>query len=95
VKLLVDHNLSPAIARSLQHLFPDHKFVALSDGFPSDICDIDWMAELDRDGGWALTKDLRIQFRPHERLHSIDPKLCSSFLPARGVNIRSPKLQRV
>jgi len=44
-----DHNLSPAIARSLQHLYPDHTFVALSDRFAPDISDIDWMAELDRE----------------------------------------------
>jgi len=69
VKLLVDHNVSPAIARSLQHLFPNHLFVALGDRFPPATPDIDWISELDREGGWAThTKDLRIQFRPHERL---------------------------
>jgi len=69
VKLLVDHNLSPAIPRSLQHLYTDHTFVALRDQFPQDISDVGWMQELDREGGWAvLTRDLRIQFRPHERL---------------------------
>ena len=69
MKLLVDHNLSPAIPRSLQHLYPDHQFIALGDRFRSDISDVDWMKDLDREGGWAvLTKDLRIRSRPHERL---------------------------
>jgi len=69
VKLLIDHNLSPALARSLQPLFPDHAFVALSDRFPIDVSDVDWMTALDKEGGWTvLTKDIRIQFRPHERL---------------------------
>lgn len=69
MKLLIDHNLSPALARSLTPLFPHHTFVALSDRFPRNITDVDWMTELDREGGWAaLTKDLRIQFKPHERL---------------------------
>jgi hypothetical protein len=78
VKLLVNHNLSPAIARSLQHLFPDHKFVALSDKFQPDV---DWMTELDREGGWAaLTKDLRIQFRPHERRALDRSKIVFFFL---------------
>ena len=81
MKLLVDHNLSPAIARSLQHLYPDHTFVSLSDRLPPDISDIDWMAELDREGGWAaLTKDLRIQFRPHERLALDRSKIVFFFL---------------
>jgi hypothetical protein len=69
VKLLVDHNLSPALARCLTPLFPDHTFVALSDRFKPNISDVDWMTELDRESGWAaLTKDIRIQFKPHERL---------------------------
>lgn len=69
MKLLIDHNLSPALARSLSPLFPGHQFVALSDMFPKDIEDVEWMSALDKEGGWAaLTKDLRIQFRPHERL---------------------------
>jgi len=79
VKLLVDHNLSPAIARSLQHLYPDHKFVALRHRFQTDISDVEWMAELDREGGWAaLTKDLRIQFRLTNVWRSIDPRSFSS-----------------
>jgi PIN like domain len=42
--------------------------VALRDKFPENIADIDWILELDRDGGWGvLTKDLRIRQRPHER----------------------------
>jgi hypothetical protein len=81
VKLLVDHNLSPAIARSLQHLFPTHTFAALGDRFPPDTPDIDWISELDRERGWAtLTKDLRIQFRPHERLALDRSKIVFFFL---------------
>jgi hypothetical protein len=81
VKLLVDHNLSPAIPRSLQHLYPTHEFAALGDKFPAGTTDIQWMAELHREGGWAvLTKDLRIQFRPHERLALDRSKIVFFFL---------------
>jgi PIN domain-containing protein len=81
VKLLVDHNLSPAIARALQPLFPDHTFLALKDRFPHDTSDIDWTTELNREGGWTvLTKDLRIQFRPHERLALDRSKIVFFFL---------------
>jgi hypothetical protein len=81
VKLFIDHNLSPAIARSLQHLFPEHTFAALSDRFPVDISDTDWMAELDREGGWAvLTKDIRIRYRRHERLALDRSKILFFFL---------------
>lgn len=81
MKLLVEHNLSPAIARSLQHLFPAHIFAALGDRFRPDTPDIDWISELDRERGWAtLTKDLRIQFRPHERLALDRSKIVFFFL---------------
>jgi hypothetical protein len=81
VKLFVDHNLSPAIPRCLQHLYPDHTFIALRDRFPANTTDINWIADLDRDGGWAvLTKDLRIQFRPHERLALDRSKIVFFFL---------------
>jgi hypothetical protein len=64
----MDHNLSPRLAKALAVLFVDHEIVALRDKFPQDATDIDWIAALDREGGWAvLTKDLRIRQRPHER----------------------------
>jgi hypothetical protein len=89
VKLLVDHNLSPAIPRSLQHLYPTHTFAALSDRFQAATSDIDWMAELDREGGWAvLTKDVRIQSRPHERLALDRSKIVFFFWRGPGANMR-------
>ncbi len=69
MKLLLDHNLSPRIARALQALFADdHSVVALRDKFPANVTDPEWIKKLDAEGGWAvLTKDLRIRTRPHER----------------------------
>jgi hypothetical protein len=81
VKLLVDHNLSPAIARALQPLYSEHHFIALRDRFPPDTSDVDWMTALSDEGGWAvITKDLRIQFRPHERLALDRSKIVFFFL---------------
>jgi hypothetical protein len=69
LKLLLDHNLPPRLARCLQALFDrEHEIVALGEKFPVDVADLDWIKALDREGGWAvLTKDLRIRTRPHER----------------------------
>jgi hypothetical protein len=69
LKLLLDHNLSPRIAHCLEALFVgDHEIIALKDKFPIDVADVDWIKELDKEGGWAvLTKDMRIRSRPHER----------------------------
>jgi hypothetical protein len=68
LKLLLDHNLSPRIARSLQALFDQHEIVALRDKFSGNTPDPEWIEALDRERGWAvLTMDLRIRTRPHER----------------------------
>ncbi|MCC8936438.1 hypothetical protein [Bradyrhizobium ivorense] len=81
MKLLVDHNISPAVPRSLGHLFPEHTFVALRDKFEPNTNDTAWMQQLDQEGGWAvLTKDIRIQFRPHERLALDRSKIVFFFL---------------
>lgn len=69
MKLLLDHNLPPRLARCLHALFDkEHEIVALGAKFPKDVADLDWIKALDQEGGWAvLTKDLRIRTRPHER----------------------------
>ncbi len=68
MKLLVDHNLSPALARALQPLFPEHTIVALRERFNAEVSDVEWIRTLDSETGWAaLTKDLRLRTRPHER----------------------------
>lgn len=46
MKVLLDHNLSPALAKVLRALFGDeHEIVALSEKFPRNITDIDLMKE--------------------------------------------------
>jgi hypothetical protein len=68
LKLLLDHNLAPRLARSLQALFEEHVIVSLGEKFAVGTTDVEWIRALDREGGWAvLTKDLRIKTRPHER----------------------------
>lgn len=70
MKLLLDANLSPRIARALNHLVePDgHQAHALTDRFPAGTPDPLWLSELARDKGWAaLTLDRHITKRPHER----------------------------
>jgi hypothetical protein len=81
LKLLIDHNLSPALARSLEPLFPEHHIVALRQKFRVDATDLEWISALDAEGGWAaLTKDLRIRTRPHERQALDNSKIVFFFL---------------
>jgi hypothetical protein len=66
---MVDNNLSPSLAHSLQPLFSEHEFVALREKFPANIRDVEWISALDGEGGWtALTAERRLKTRPHERL---------------------------
>jgi hypothetical protein len=68
LKLLLDHHLSPRLARSLQALFDQHEIKALREKFAVDTPDLEWIQTLDRERGWAvLTMDLRIRTRRHER----------------------------
>jgi len=83
LKLLLDHNLSPRLARCLQALFvEDHQIVALRDKFAEDAPDLEWIKALSLEGGWAvLTTDLRIRTRPHERA-ALDRSLIVFFFLA-------------
>jgi hypothetical protein len=69
LKLFLDNNLAPRIARSLHALFDgEHHIVALRDMFRTNAPDVEWITALDEQGGWAaLTRDLHIRTKPHER----------------------------
>ena len=69
MKLLLDHNLAPRIARALNALFDgEHQIVALRDKFSPNTTDAAWIDVLDQDRGWAvLTRDIHLRTRPHER----------------------------
>lgn len=62
MKVFVDENLPPAMARSLAALFVDeHEIVHLRDKFGPRVTDIEWMRALNSEGGWiVLSGDRRI-----------------------------------
>ncbi|MCZ7656612.1 MAG: hypothetical protein M5U07_01540 [Xanthobacteraceae bacterium] len=81
MKLLIDNNLLPRIARSLDALFEEHKIVHLRQEFAPDTADVDWIRSLSQQGGWAvLTRDLRIRTRPHERAALDSARIVFFFL---------------
>jgi hypothetical protein len=59
LKLLLDHNLSPRLAKALDVLFVEHQIAALRDKFSENARDVDWITALDREGGWAVLTILR------------------------------------
>jgi predicted nuclease of predicted toxin-antitoxin system len=63
LKVLVDENLPPRMARSLQALFVEqHEVIALRDKFGrSGVPDLEWIGKLGEEGRWViLTADVRI-----------------------------------
>ena len=82
MRLRLDNNLSPRIARCLQALFDgQHTIVALREKFSEAAPDLEWISALSDEGGWAvLTKDLRIRTRPHERAALDQSRIVYFFL---------------
>jgi hypothetical protein len=62
VKVLLDHNLSPAIAKALAALFsPQHEVIALREKFDPGTPDAEWIEALGREGrGIVISGDRRI-----------------------------------
>lgn len=83
MKLLVDHNLSPYLARAVGIVVAadGNEVVPLEDKFPRAISDIDWMSALANEGGWAfLTDDHRIRRNAAERAALRRTRLTGFFL---------------
>jgi PIN like domain len=62
VKVFFDHNMSPAMARAFRELFKkEHEVTFLAERFARDIRDVDWIAELSKEGQWVvISGDRRI-----------------------------------
>lgn len=63
MKVMVDENLPPAMARSLAALFvhEHHIIIHLRDRFGPGVTDVEWMRELNHEGRWiVISGDRRI-----------------------------------
>ena len=70
MRLLVDNNLPPRVARALNELVKadDHSVVALRDKFAENTPDVEWIEALGAEGGWVvLTLDHDIVRRKAEK----------------------------
>jgi hypothetical protein len=68
VKFFLDNNISPKVARALNHLLdPDHSAHHLQEQFAPNIPDEVWMASLGEQSDWViLSGDAAISRNPHE-----------------------------
>lgn len=70
MKLLVDHNISPYLAKAVAAVVsPDgHQVIAKQDKFPRNTADQIWIDALGKEGGWSvITDDHRIRKNPAEK----------------------------
>ena len=70
MKLALDENLPPALARAIHALMQpdDGEAISIPERFGRGIADTDWIAALHAEGGWSvLTTDRKLRTRPHER----------------------------
>lgn len=55
MKVIVDENLPPALARALAALFiGEHEIIHIRDRFGPATTDIEWMTELNAEGSWVV-----------------------------------------
>jgi hypothetical protein len=86
VKVLVDNNISPKIAKALDELFhPDHEIVSLRSKFAANTSDEEWINALSIEGRWiVISGDRRIARNKAEYSAFRNSNLVGFFL-ARGL----------
>lgn len=84
--MLVDENLSPALARALQALFQgEHEIVHLRTKFGPGVTDVEWISALSSEGRWViLSADRRITKNELEYRAFRNSRLVGFFL-SRGL----------
>ncbi len=85
MKVMLDHNMSPRIARAIHELVQaaGDQCIALRARFPQDTPDTEWIADLSQEGGWTVfTLDSKISRRPHEKRALQESRVCVVFLAA-------------
>lgn len=82
MKVLLDENLAPALARALHALFKgEHEVVHLRDKFGPGVTDEEWINNLSRDGRWVvISGDRRITRNHAEYLAFRNSRLIGFFL---------------
>ena len=83
VRVLLDHNMPPAIAKALHEIIKvnGHSAFALRDRFRTNIADIDYFNELGREKGWiVISKDLANSRKKAERQALLENKIVAFYL---------------
>ncbi|RXF69602.1 hypothetical protein [Hansschlegelia zhihuaiae] len=95
MKVLIDENLPPRLARALHELLkPQHQVYASRALFGTGVKDLDWMARLNAEGGWVvISGDRRITRNKHEAAAFRASNMIGFFL-SKGLQ-KSPLLKQM
>lgn len=87
MKVIVDENLPPALARALNEILsPDHTVQHVRDRFPAGTTDREWIETLSAEGRWVvISGDRRITRSPAER-HVFRRSRLVGFFLSKGLN---------
>ena len=82
MKVVIDENLSPALARALNALFDgEHEVVHIRDKFGPGVKDVDWIANLSAEGRWiVISGDTSIAKKKAEQAAFRNSRLIGFFL---------------
>jgi predicted nuclease of predicted toxin-antitoxin system len=82
VKVIIDENLSPALARALNALFDgEHQVVHIRDKFGPSVKDVDWIGGLSAEGRWIIISgDANIARKKAEQAAFRNSRLIGFFL---------------
>ncbi len=83
VKVLLDHNLPPALARSLNEIvsIEGHEARALRDLFEVNVSDVEYFNRLGARGSWiVISKDLKNSRKRAERAAILNNKIVAFYL---------------
>jgi len=82
VRVVIDENLSPALARALHALFAgEHEVAHIRDKFGPKVNDVDWITALSAEGRWiVISGDAKITKRKSEQAAFRNSRLIGFFM---------------
>ncbi|MBK8085848.1 MAG: hypothetical protein IPK28_19600 [Devosia sp.] len=86
MKVLIDENLPPAMAKALAALFiGQHEVVHLRQRFGKGVKDLEWISELSREGRWVVISGDRRITRVKAELRAFQSSRLIGFFLSKGL----------
>lgn len=88
MKLFLDNNLPPSLAKALDALISpyNHQAIHLSEKFPRNTSDLEWIATLKQEGGWIVLSHDQFKEYTAERKALADSGLVVFWLSGKSWN---------